>query len=296
MIDLSRSIFERRILFSYPFLIKRDDLIHPYCNGNKARKFLALLDSQYAHKTWVSYGGNQSNAMFALAYLARLQGAKLHYVMPEIQVEIVGNLKYALEWGIQIHSFPTGTSVSVLESYAKGLVDSQSVFIPQGGDVHLAMKGINLLAHELRQSVGEKAIIFYTSGSGVGVIALQKALDSIFPSAELVVLSCAGSESQLRAKFAYFGVKTPQILSSPFAFTKPKREIWEMREYLKSQNLRCDLLYDSVGFWMIEKNFEKFKGRELVFIHSGGLMGDISQLARYEKILKNREGLSIYVD
>lgn len=285
MIDLSRSIFECKMLFSCPFLIKRDDLIHPYCNGNKARKFFTLLDSQYARKTWVSYGGNQSNAMFALAYLAYLQGAKLHYVMPEFHTEIVGNLKYALEWGMQTHILPAGASVSTLEAYAKGLVDSQSVFIPQGGDVYLAMKGINLLAHELRQSVSEKAIIFYTSGSGVGVIALQKALDTIFPSVELAVLSCAGSESQLRAKFANFGLKPPQILSSPFAFARPKREIWEMREYLNSQNLKCDLVYDSVGFWMIKKNLDKFKGRELVFIHSGGLMGDISQLERYKKIL-----------
>lgn len=290
MIDFSRSIFEQKMLFSHPFLIKRDDFVHPYCNGNKARKFFALLDSQYAHKTWVSYGGNQSNAMFVLAYLAHLQGANLHYVMPEFHTEIVGNLKYALDWGMQIHSFPTGTPLLALESYAKGLADSQSVFIPQGGDVHLAMKGINLLAYELKQGVSENAIIFYTSGSGVGVITLQKALDSVFPSAELVVLSCAGNEAQLRSKFTHFGVKAPQILSSPFAFARPKREIWEMREYLKSQNLECDLLYDSVGFWMIEKNLDRFKGRELVFIHSGGLMGDISQCVRYKKILKDRWG------
>lgn len=189
MIDFSRSIFEEKTLFSRPFLIKRDDLIHHYCNGNKARKFASLLDSQYANRIWVSYGGNQSNAMFALAYLARIQGSVFRYVMPEFRAQMAGNLEYALKWGMQAYTLPVGNPVSSLERCARenAGVDSQIVFIPQGGDVGLAMKGMNALAQELRARLGERPVVFYTSGSGVGVVSLKIALDSVFPLAELVV-------------------------------------------------------------------------------------------------------------
>lgn len=279
MIDFSRSIFEEKTLFSRPFLIKRDDLIHHYCNGNKARKFASLLDSQYANRIWVSYGGNQSNAMFALAYLARIQGSVFRYVMPEFRAQMAGNLEYALKWGMQAYTLPVGNPVSSLERCARenAGVDSQIVFIPQGGDVGLAMKGMNALAQELRARLGERPVVFYTSGSGVGVVSLKIALDSVFPLAELVVLCCVRREAELRAQFAQFHTQAPKILCTSFAFAKPKREIWEMREYLALNSLKCDLLYDSVGFCTIKEHLSEFEGRELVFIHSGGLVGDISQ-------------------
>ena len=82
---------EHREIFNRSFWIKRDDCIHQYCNGNKARKFAGLLD--FTHKVWISYGGNQSNAMFALAYLASIKGVAFHYVMPSFMESLLGILK-----------------------------------------------------------------------------------------------------------------------------------------------------------------------------------------------------------
>ncbi|BDB66881.1 1-aminocyclopropane-1-carboxylate deaminase [Helicobacter cinaedi] len=277
-LDFSRSFVEQREIFNRRFWIKRDDCIHTYCNGNKARKFFSLLDS--THKVWTSYGGNQSNAMLTLAYLASIKGVAFHYVMPSFYGEPIGNLKMALSFGMTPHILPFGLSVVKLESYAKTLSYENALFIPQGGSVNLAQKGMNALAKELSQSVGGSPVLFYTSGSGVGVVALKKALDSYFPNASLVVLACA--KGDLEQKFLAHSLTPPLILQAPFAFAKPKREIWQMREYLKSKGLVCDLIYDSVGFCIIEKYLEKFQGREFVFIHSGGLLGDISQEQRYK--------------
>ena len=270
-LDFSRSFVEQREIFNRRFWIKRDDCIHTYCNGNKARKFFSLLDS--THKVWISYGGNQSNAMFALAYLASIKGVAFHYVMPSFYGEPIGNLQMALSFGMTPHTLPFGSSVAKLESYAKTLSYDNALFISQGGSVNLAQKGMNALANG-------SPIIFYTSGSGVGVVALKKALDSYFPNASLVVLACA--KGDLEQKFLAHSLTPPLILQAPFAFAKPKKEIWQMREYLKSRGLVCDLIYDSVGFCVIEKHLERFQGRELVFIHSGGLLGDISQEQRYK--------------
>ncbi len=277
-LDFSRSFVEQREIFNRRFWIKRDDCIHTHCNGNKARKFFSLLDS--THKVWISYGGNQSNAMLTLAYLASIKGVAFHYVMPAFYGEPIGNLKMALSFGMTPHILPFGSSVAKLESYAKTLSYENALFIPQGGSVNLAQKGMDTLAKELSQSISGSPIIFYTSGSGVGVVALKKALDSYFPNASLVVLACA--KGDLEQKFLAHSLTPPLILQAPFAFAKPKREIWQMREYLKSRGLVCDLIYDSVGFCIIKKYLEKFIGRELVFIHSGGLLGDISQEQRYK--------------
>ena len=277
-LDFSRSFVEQREIFNRRFWIKRDDCIHTYCNGNKARKFFSLLDSTY--KVWISYGGNQSNAMLTLAYLASIKGVAFHYVMPSFYGEPIGNLKMALSFGMTPHILPFGSSVVKLESYAKTLSYENALFIPQGGSVNLAQKGMDTLAKELSQSISGSPIIFYTSGSGVGVVALKKALDSYFPNASLVVLACA--KGDLEQKFLAHSLTPPLILQAPFAFAKPKREIWQMREYLKSRGLVCDLIYDSVGFCIIKKYLEKFIGWELVFIHSGGLLGDLSQEQRYK--------------
>ena len=283
-LDFSRSFVEQREIFNRRFWIKRDDCIHTYCNGNKARKFFSLLDS--THKVWISYGGNQSNAMLTLAYLASIKGVAFHYVMPSFYGEPIGNLKMALSFGMTPHILPFGSSVVKLESYAKTLSYENALFIPQGGSVNLAQKGMDTLAKELSQSIKNieningSPIIFYTSGSGVGVVALKKALDSYFPNVSLVVLACA--KGDLEQKFLAHSLTPPLILQAPFAFAKPKREIWQMREYLKSRGLVCDLIYDSVGFCIIKKYLEKFIGRELVFIHSGGLLGDLSQEQRYK--------------
>ena len=283
-LDFSRSFVEQREIFNRRFWIKRDDCIHTYCNGNKARKFFSLLDS--THKVWISYGGNQSNAMLTLAYLASIKGVAFHYVMPSFYGEPIGNLKMALSFGMTPHILPFGLSVVKLESYAKSLLFDNALFIPQGGSVNLAQKGMNVLAKELSQSIKNieningSPIIFYTSGSGVGVVALKKALDSYFPNVSLVVLACA--KGDLEQKFLAHSLTPPLILQAPFAFAKPKREIWQMREYLKSRGLVCDLIYDSVGFCTIQTHLEKFQGRELVFIHSGGLLGDLSQEQRYK--------------
>lgn len=279
-IDFSRSIIEAKTFFNRTFLIKRDDLIHPYCNGNKARKFLSLLESN-KYKVWVSYGGNQSNAMLALAYIANLKGIEFRYVMPYSINPPMGNLLSALNYGMQAYTLPIGSPVALLESYAKSLLTNQALFIHQGGILEFALKGMTALAIELKESVGGSPLIFYTSGSGVGVIALQKALDVHFSSAELVAINCAGSEMSLREKAKLYGVGHMKILHSPFVFAKPKKAIWEMREYLAQNGILFDLIYDSSAFCVIKEHLDKFSQRDIIFIHSGGLTGDISQEQRY---------------
>ena len=49
------------------FFLKRDDLLHPQFSGNKARKFMHLLQSEQPKiKTLISYGSPQANSFIHL--------------------------------------------------------------------------------------------------------------------------------------------------------------------------------------------------------------------------------------
>ncbi|MCD8213289.1 MAG: 1-aminocyclopropane-1-carboxylate deaminase, partial [Campylobacter sp.] len=43
-----------------------------------------------------------------------------------------------------------------------------------------------------------------------------------------------------------------------------------------------DLIYDPVGFLTLFANLDKFKN-EILYIHQGGILGNISQKMRYER-------------
>ena len=52
------------------FFLKRDDMLHPQFSGNKARKFMYLLQNEQPQiKTLISYGSPQANSLYSLAAL-----------------------------------------------------------------------------------------------------------------------------------------------------------------------------------------------------------------------------------
>ena len=49
-----------------------------------------------------------------------------------------------------------------------------------------------------------------------------------------------------------------------------------------------DLVYDPVGFITLFANLDKL-GAEILYIHQGGILGNITQRQRYERKLKLKE-------
>ena len=69
------------------FWVLRDDLIGGEFNGNKARKLAFLLNSNLNHiNRIISYGSNQSNAMYSISLLAKMRGVKFIYFTNHIRV------------------------------------------------------------------------------------------------------------------------------------------------------------------------------------------------------------------
>ncbi|KAL3911194.1 MAG: hypothetical protein SGILL_007376, partial [Bacillariaceae sp.] len=133
---------------------------------------------------------------------------------------------------------------------------------------------------------------------------------------EVVVIPCVGDEAYARRQMMSLSVQIGEdaediptvLLPSPeqstessqkyFTFGKPEKEILETFQELQRENLVVDLIYGAPSFAILLRHlradsdllgmnvlfdpFYPFDGREIMYVHSGGLEGINSQLLRYK--------------
>ncbi len=263
------------------YFIKRDDLLHNDFSGNKARKFYYYLINDYPNiKKIVSFGSAQSNAMYSLSVLCKIKALEFDYYVDHIASYLkqnpIGNYKFALENGMNI-----------IEKSLPDFFDEETLFISEGGAVEQASVGIEVLANEIKFWADEHDIknlkIFLPSGTGTTALYLQK-----FLPFEVLTCACVGDEDYLREQFLQLEKDNfPTILQRErkYHFGKLYKEFYEIhKELLKQTNIEFDLLYDSLGWICFEKYVNNYKNRDYTFlyIHQGGVIGNISMLERYK--------------
>ena len=160
------------------FYIKRDDLLSKDFSGNKGRKFYYFLSKNLSnYDTIISYGSNQSNAMYSLSVLAKIKKLKFIYFtnhLPKIlQFNPIGNLKYALNNGM----------ILKIGKIDKHLISKKTLYIKEGGAIDEAKYGIKILADELKKQIIQynlkNPIIFLPSGTGTTALFLQTFLNRV---------------------------------------------------------------------------------------------------------------------
>jgi len=274
--------------------IKRDDKLNPNFSGNKARKFFYFLTNQFPDiKRVVSYGSNQSNAMYSLSVLAKLKGWEFIYYVKHISKYLKnnpsGNYKYALLNGMKVF-------ISKNRPKREEIEDRETLFIEEGGRQLEARFGIKMLAQEIKLWQQAKNIdnlnIFLPSGTGTTALFLQKYLleiDSRFHS-RVYTTPCVGDNHYLKLQFNMLEdnpLKHPDIIKPPkkFHFGKLYRELYTTwREVLEEIDIEFDLLYDPIG-WITLLNTPKLleSSKPLMYIHQGGLRGNETMLERYRR-------------
>jgi len=176
----SPSPFERRTFLGREIWVKRDDVLHVDFSGNKARKFHWFLNQELLHvKRVISYGSNQSNAMYSLSVMARMRGWEFIYFCNQIPSFLknnpIGNYKHALENGMQI--FESLQRCKDAHMYA----NDSDLIIEEGGRQKEAEFGVKVLADELKKDIEKEGIknpyIFLPSGTGTTALFLQKNLE-----------------------------------------------------------------------------------------------------------------------
>ncbi|NPA55233.1 MAG: 1-aminocyclopropane-1-carboxylate deaminase [Epsilonproteobacteria bacterium] len=267
------------------FLIKRDDLLDDDFSGNKARKFyyyFLYLKNNPHIDTIISYGSNQSNAMYSLSVLAKLFNITLryytHHVSSYLKTHPIGNYKHALLNGAVIIE-----DAQMVKRLKNGDIDvaSNELFIKEGGANVQAEYGIKLLADELRDY--QDYNIFLPSGTGVTALYLQK-----HTKAKVYTCSCVGDDEYLKQQWSELeATHHPAIIKKhkKFHFGKLYRENYEMWLELKKAGIEFDLLYDSIG-WQVVMNNLDILGDKVIYIHQGGIRGNESMIQRYQQKYK----------
>lgn len=270
------------------FHVKRDDLIHPELNGNKARKLQHYLNLNSPDITKViSCGGNQSNAMFAISVLARIKHWHFEYYLKKLPDQLsrhpVGNFKLACDNGMEYRE---------VESFPELRSTQDTIAIEHGCSEPGAEIGIAILANEINQWVRAKSLtkcsIFLPSGTGTTAYYLQQ--HSQWP---VYTTPCIGNADFLRKQWSLINSDTrthPIIISAK----KPVRfgqldinhlNLWKSLQ--QSTHIEFDLLYDPQGWSALLENRSKLPG-EVIYIHCGGLSGNTSMLDRYNHFLSKQ--------
>lgn len=264
------------------FFIKRDDLLDEEFSGNKARKLFYFLQHDFPHiDTLVSYGSAQSNAMYSMSVLAKMKGWKFIYHVDHIASFLKenpnGNYKAALNNGMHILEASFDTSA---------YTDKNILFINEGGANKEAQFGLKILAQEIEDFKNIHNIsnlkVFLPSGTGSTALFLQKYLQD-----EVLTCPCVGDSTYLKKQFIQLNDKIkehPTILpsSKKYHFGKLYKQNYEIWKKLKNEtDIEFDLLYDPIGWQVLLENLNKYSSYPIIYIHQGGLQGNVTMLERY---------------
>lgn len=275
--------------------IKRDDLIDRDLSGNKFRKLFFLLKRpSSAYRRIISYGGSQSNAMASIAALCKRQGWRFTYITKALsstlQQNIEGNLKAAIDNGMDLLEIPYGQYRDVVESlysptpYAGLGLDEGDLILAQGGADLGAKEGIESLAEEIaqwkHQHKIEKLTVVTPSGTGTTAYFLATSL----PEVTVMTTPLIGSKEYLFEQMDYLGAIPGNLTvidtDKKYRFAKTYAEYLTLYQMFQAQGVEIDLLYAPKMLTVLSETLENIEG-DILYIHSGGVQGNSTMLERY---------------
>lgn len=266
------------------FFIKRDDLVDPHLSGNKFRKLHKLLETPKENiNKIISYGGTQSNAMLAIAKMCFLKQWEFYYYtkpLPSTQKQQKsGNFFEAVKLGMKHIEIEHERYKDEISSLRFNL-DSKTYIVDQGGAVGDAEEGLKVLADEIKGQNNVPKSLATPSGTGTTALFLAKTL----PEYKVYTTPCVGDEEYLKTQMLALVDHLPEnlIILKPkkkYHFAKLYPNFLDIYNKLLDVGIEFDLLY-APGMWeaLLEQTNE-----EILYIHSGGVCGNISMLERYRK-------------
>jgi 1-aminocyclopropane-1-carboxylate deaminase len=282
-LKLDKSNVDEIIFRRHRFFVKRDDKINHYLSGNKYRKLQKLVETPTnKFKNIISYGGLQSNAMLSIAYMCYSKGWHFTYYVKRTPKHIIthpnANYKLALELNTNFVFLDEKEYENIINSLH---VSDDTFVIKQGGAQEEALYGVEKLASEIKEHFKDKDINIITpSGTGTTAYFLAKSLH-----VEVFTTACVGNTHYLKEQISKLGEipKNLHILETEkkYHFAKPYREFYQIyKELLDTTSIEFDLIYAPKTWLAIFENIDKFDSN-ILYIHSGGVIGNESMLQRY---------------
>ncbi|MFM2589525.1 pyridoxal-phosphate dependent enzyme [Vibrio sp. TBV020] len=277
-----------------PFFLKRDDQLHSHFSGNKARKFMALLEHDSSEvKTLISYGSAQANSLYSLSALAAIKGWQLEFYVDRIPSWLaenpIGNYRGALELGAKV--IPVSDSQLHPAEYIAQIrqPDQSCLVVPEGGRSNISQKGIQQLASEIlswsRFEPNRNFVVALPAGTGTTALYLHKFLKP--HEIEVITCPCVGGRTYLIEQFKQLGESDhPTILEleTKHHFGKLYKQdylVWQ--QLLDETDVEFDLLYDPMMWQCLQSWYKENPHKTIIYVHQGGILGNESMLPRYER-------------
>ena len=149
----------------------------------------------------------------------------------------------------------------------------------------MAQAGIEQLAHEIarwQHTEGIEQVQLVTpSGTGTTAFYLAQAL----PQSNVLSTACVGDKAYLIRQMSRLGTMPGNLhileTSKKYHFAKPYPELLAIYHELKTAGIEFDLLYACPMWHCLLQHVENTNGT-ILYIHSGGLMGNATMLDRYK--------------
>ena len=162
-----------------------------------------------------------------------------------------------------------------------------SLFINEGIWQPQAETGFISQARQIErwaEAEGKTVDIFLPSGTGTSAAFLAKHVKF-----DVFTCPCVGDADYLKSEIEALTPNSKvRILQPPkkYYFGDLKPELYQIwREVCEQTGIEFELIYDPVGFLTMMANLDAFKN-EILYIHQGGALGNISQKLRYERKFK----------
>ncbi|CAH7466132.1 conserved hypothetical protein [Vibrio chagasii] len=280
----------------HTFFLKRDDQLHSHFCGNKARKFMKLLEDDHPDiTTLISYGSAQANSLFSLAALAKIKGWTLEFYVDHLpqwlQERPIGNYRGAIDLGAKVISVKETGSELHPQQYIDQVrqPDSQCIVLPEGGRSQLSEYGVKQLAMEIlswtRFENQYDFVVALPAGTGSTALYLHKHLK--LHNIPVLTCACVGGSDYLTQQFNELGESEhPQILPLPkkHHFGKLYQQDYQTWLDLQEQtDIEFDLLYDPLMWQCLEQWQADNPTKTIIYIHQGGILGNESMLPRYQR-------------
>ena len=177
----------------------------------------------------------------------------------------------------------TSSNLPAVQDYFIG----DSLFINEGVWQPQAETGFISQARQIERwadAEGKTVDIFLPSGTGTSAAFLAKHVKF-----DVFTCPCVGDADYLKSEIEALTPNSKvRILPPPkkYHFGNLKLELYQIwREVCEQTGIEFELIYDPVGFLTMMANLGAFKN-EILYIHQGGALGNISQKLRYERKFK----------
>ncbi len=272
--------------------IKRDDLIHPFINGNKwyKLKYNLIEASELGLKNLLTFGGAYSNHIYAFSYACKTFGFNgIVVIRGEEYKKLNPTLEFVSNCGVSIQYFSQSKykfkySEDLL--YKLNKLYGDYYLIPEGGSNKLAVKGCEEITSNINCSFDYVITACGTAGTLTGI---TKSLKSNQKAIGISVLKNGNFLYDEVNKLSEQNLDNYKIkLNYHFGgYAKFNDDLIDfIRSIYSKHNIILEPIYTGKVLFavydLISKNFFK-SGSTIVVYHSGGLQG-YQGLLKYQKI------------